>query len=133
MVLLLALPLLVVTACHHSMPDGSATFGKLVMAANVDANNAPTALADTFSPTQKTIYLVAEARDVAAGTRLAASWTRDGTPVQVSDDIVTSQPYHNSNIEFHLNAGTDGFTPGSYKVQLIVNGQPGPSASFSVK
>ena len=132
-VLCLAIPLLVMTACHHSVPDGSATFGKVVMAANVDANNAPTALADTFSPTQKTIYVVAEAKDVAQGTRLAASWTRDGTPVQVSDDVVTSQPYHNSNIEFHLNAGADGFAPGNYKVELIVNGQVGPSANFSVK
>lgn len=135
LLLALVIPMLVFTACHHSTTtaDNSVTFGKVVTAANVDANNAPTALADTFSPTQKTIYVVAEALQVAPGTRIAASWTRDGTPVQVSDEVVASQGYHNTNIEFHLNAGADGFTPGSYKVGLIVNGQPGPSANFTVK
>ncbi len=135
LMLCLAIPLLVVTACHRTTTtaDSSATFGKVVTAANVDSNNAPTALSDTFSPTQKTIYVVAEALEVAQGTRLSASWTRDGTPVQVSNEIVTDQPYHNSNIEFHLDAGTDGLMTGNYKVQIIINGQPGPSASFAVK
>jgi hypothetical protein len=125
--------LVFLAACSRTMPDSSVTFGKIVTAANVDANNAPTALANTFSPSQKTVYVVAEAKQVAPGTKLAASWTRDGTPVQVSDEVVASQGYHDSNIEFHLNAGADGFTPGNYKVQLLVNGQPGPSADFSVK
>ena len=131
----LAIPLLVVTACNRTTttPDSSVTFGKLVTAANVDANNAPTALADTFSPAQKTVYVVAEAQQVAPGTRLAASWTRDGTPVQVSDPVVAAQGYHNTNIEFHLNAGADGFIPGNYKMQLIINDQPGPTASFTIK
>ena len=57
------------------------TFGKLVIAASVDANSTPTALADTFSPSQKTIFVVAKAKQVTPGTRIAASWTRDGTPV----------------------------------------------------
>lgn len=130
-VMLLALP-----ACDRkptTTPDSSVTFGKLVIAANVDANNAPTALADTFSPSQKTIFVVAEAKQVAPGTRIAASWTRDGTPVEVSNEVVATQGYHNTNIEFHLNAGTDGFAPGSYKVQLIVNGTHGPSANYTVK
>ena len=131
----LTLALFAFTACNRTTTtaDSSVTFGKLVTAAGVDANNAPTALADTFSPSQKTIYLVAEAKQVAPGTRLSASWTRDTTPVQVSDDVVATQGYQNTNIEFHLNAGTDGFAPGNYEVTLIINGQPGPSAHFTVK
>jgi len=77
--------------------------------------------------------VVAEAKQVAPGTRLSATWTRDGTPVQVSDDMIATQGYHDTNIEFHLNAGVDGFLPGNYKVQLIINGQPGPSDSFTIK
>lgn len=129
----IAIPLLVVTACHHSTVDSSVTFGKLVIAAGVDANNAPTAISDTFSPSQKTIYVVADAQDVAPGTKLAASWTRDNIPVQVSDDVIADKGYHNTNIEFHLDAGAGGFATGNYKVQLMVNGQPGPSATFTVK
>lgn len=132
----LAIPLLIVTACNRTTtttPDSSVTFGKVVTAADVDSNNAPTALADTFSPTQKTVYVVAEAKQVAPGTRLSASWTRDGTPVQVSNEIVATQGYQNTNIEFHYNPDSGGFLPGNYKVQLIINGQPGPSANFTVK
>jgi len=134
-VLALAISLLVSTGCNRTTttPDSSVTFGKLVIAANVDANNAPTALADTFSPSQKTIYVVAEAKQIAPGTRIAASWTRDGTPVEVSSEVVATQGYHNTNIEFHLNAGTNGFAPGNYKVELIINGTPGPSARYTVK
>ena len=131
----LGISLLVSTGCHRTTttPDSSVTFGKLVTAANVDANNAPTALADTFSPSQKTIFVVAEAQQIAPGTRIAASWTRDGTPVEVSKEVVATQGYHNTNIEFHLNADTNGFAPGNYKVQLTINGTPGPSARYTVK
>jgi hypothetical protein len=131
----IALSLFLTTGCNRTTTtaDSSVTFGNLVTAANVDANNAPTALADTFSPSQKTIYVVAEAKQVAPGTRIAASWTRDGKPVEVSNEVVARQGYRNTNIEFHLNAGTDGFAPGSYKVELLVNGNPGPSARYVVK
>ncbi len=113
--------------------DASVTFGKLVTAANVDTNNAPTALSDTFSTSQKTIYAVAEAKQIAPGTRIAASWTRDATPVEVAKEVIADQGYHNTNIEFHLTSGAEGFAPGRYKVELIVNGTPGPAAHFTVK
>ena len=86
-------------ACSKS-PDSSVTFGNVVTASSVDSSNAPTALADTFSTQQKTIYVVAEGKDVAPGTRLAANWSRDGTVIQVSNEITADQGYHNSNIEF---------------------------------
>lgn len=136
----LSIPLVFTTACDRTtpmptttMPDSSVMFGKLVTAANVDANNAPTALADTFSTSQKTVYVVAEAKEIAPGTRIAASWTRDGSPVEVSNEVVATKGYRNTNIEFHLNSGPNGFVPGIYKVQLLVNGAPGPSALYTVK
>ena len=136
-----ALPLLglvtllfVFTACNRSKsPDSMVTFGKVVIAADVDSSNAPTALADTFSTQQKTIYVVAEAKEVAPGTRLSANWYKDGQALQVSNEVVAAQGYHDTNIEFHMNPGADGWLPGSYKVQIIVNGNPGPEASFSIK
>lgn len=135
MLLAISLTLLAFTGCNRTTttPDSSITFGKLVTAANVDANNDPTALSDTFSPNQKTIFVVADAQQIAPGTRIAASWTRDGTPVEVSNEVVASQGYHNTNIEFHLNSGSNGFAPGNYKVELIINGVPGPSARYTVK
>ena len=124
--------LCVFTACNKS-PDSSVTFGKVVTASDVDSSNAPTALADTFSTRQKVIYVVAEAKEIAPGTRLAANWSHDGTVVQVSNEVTAAQGYHNSNIEFHMNPGADGWVPGNYTVQIIVNGQAGPKASFTIK
>ena len=122
----------VFTACNKS-PDSSVAFGKVVTASDVDSSNAPTALADTFSTQQKVIYVVAEAKEIAPGTRLAANWSHDGTVVQVSNELTAAQGYHNSNIEFHMNPGANGWIPGNYTVQIIVNGQPGPKASFTIK
>lgn len=124
---------LAVTSCKRTVPDASVTFGKLVTTSNVDAKNAPTALAEVFSPQQKTIYVVAEAKDIAPGTRLASNWFRDGTLFKVSDEVVATHGYHDTNIEFHLDPGAEGWLPGKYKVQILANGQTGPSASFTIK
>ena len=120
-------------SCRRTVPDGSVVFGRVVTAANVDSNNAPTAVADLFSSRQNTVYVVAEAKDIAPGTRLSANWLRDGTVIQVSSEMIAAQGYHNTNIEFHMSPGVDGWLPGNYKVQIIANGQMGPSASFTVK
>lgn len=129
---LLAVPLFAFTACNRTV-DNSVTFGKVVTASEVDSTNAPTALATTFSPQQKTVYVVAEAKSVAPGTRLGANWMREGNVVQVSNEVVADKGYHDTNIEFHMNPGADGWVPGNYKVQLIVNGKPGPDTSFTIK
>ena len=46
---------LAVVSCRHTVPDKSVVFGNIVTASNIDSNNAPTALADVFSPRQNTI------------------------------------------------------------------------------
>jgi hypothetical protein len=127
-------PIFVFTSCHRNgSPDSAVVFGKIVTASGVDSSNAPTALADTFSPQQKTIYVVAEAKEVAPGTHLSANWSRDGQPVQVSNEVVAAEGYNDTNIEFHMNPGAGGWLPGNYKVQIVVNGNPGPEASFLIK
>lgn len=122
-----------VTACQRKTVDSSVSFGSVVTAASVDANNSPTALSDTFSPQQKTVYVVAEAKDIAPGSRLSARWSHEGKVVQVSDVVTSAQGYHNSNIEFHMNPGAEGWIPGKYTVQIMVNDQPGPTANFTIK
>ncbi|HEY5893290.1 MAG TPA: hypothetical protein VIT91_08680 [Chthoniobacterales bacterium] len=119
-------------ACDKS-GDNAASFGKVVTASEVDSNNAPTALSDTFSTQQRVIYIVAEAKELAPGTRLAAKWSRDGTVVQISDEVIATQGYRNSNVEFHMTPGVTGWMPGKYTAQIMVNGQPGPKTTFIVK
>ena len=122
-----------VIACRQAVPDASVHFGNVVTAANIDSNNAPTALADVFSSRQSAIYVVIEARDIAPGTRLSANWLREGTVVQVSNEVIATQGYHNTNIEFHMNPGSDGWLTGNYSVQILENGQVGANAKFTVK
>ena len=125
--------LIAVVSCRHTVPDASVVFGNIVTAANIDSNNAPTALADVFSPRQNTIYAVIEAKDVALGTRLSANWLREGTIVQVSNEVIATQGYHNTNIEFHMNPGAAGWLTGNYAVQILANGQVGANAKFTIK
>jgi len=122
-----------VASCNKTSPDHSVVFGKIVTAADVDANNSPTAVVDVFSPQQKTIYVVAEGKNIAAGTKLSANWAREGTVLQVSNEVTAQTGYHDSNIEFHMSPGVDGWMPGHYTVQLIINGQGGPKVGFTIK
>ena len=86
-----------------------------------------------FSTRQKTIYIVLEARNIPPGTRLLSNWMREGSVIQVSNEMLTAQGYHNANLEFHINSGADGWQPGNYQVRIMTNGQPGPSAKFVIK
>lgn len=123
--------LLLVSGCKQSNP--AVSFGKAVVAAQVDSNNAPTALADSFSTNQKTIYFVVEAKSVAAGSHLRAKWMKDGTVIQESNEVVAAQPYNNTNIEFHMDPGASGWLPGNYTVQILADDKPGPEAGFTIK
>lgn len=114
-----------------------AQFGEVVMAGAIGAQNVPRDVRDSFSRNDPIIYVVADVQRVEPGTTVFARWFREGEPFEDSATITADRLYENTYLEFHLepeaNTTLEALEPGNYSVQIYVNGNPGPSADFTVQ
>lgn len=121
-----------------SAPENTALesieFGDVVTAAGIGSGNAPQQVRDEFSlANDPIIYVVAEVQRVEQGTTLFSRWSRDGDVFEDSPTITADQDYTDTYLEFHIEPIEGDFEPGDYTVQIYVNGNPGPSADFTVE
>jgi len=112
-----------------------AELGELVTAQSIDTanHNAPVNPTSTFNSLNQAIYAVVEAQRIDAGTTMFARWSRDGKPFEDSDEIKADKQYQNTYVEFHLEPTNKAIDPGSYTVQVFVNGNPAKQANFTVE
>jgi hypothetical protein len=96
----------------------------------------PIGTTDTFPPGQEVIHTVVAVADAPAGTSVKAVWivvdVGDFAPpnTQVSEtetDVEGSQ-----NVDFMLQAGSGGFPPGAYQVDIYLNDNLDRTLNFSV-
>jgi hypothetical protein len=88
------------------------------------------AAADTFKPTD-TIFAVVSTEGSAASSVIAVKWTyQDGQTVK--EDSRTIAPTGPATTEFSIQKPS-GWPKGDYKVDVSVDGKPGPSKSFKVQ
>ena len=119
-------------------PSGAtagAELGQLVTAESIDTanHNAPVNQTTTFNRLNQAIYAVVEAQRIDAGTTLFARWSRDGKPFEDSTEVKADKQYQNTYVEFHLEPTNKAIDPGSYTVQVFVNGNPAKQANFTVQ
>lgn len=108
--------------------------GEVVTAGAIGEGNAPQDIRNTFSTGDPIIFVVAQAASVDAGTTVFARWSRDGTPLEDTAPLTADRLYTDTYIEFHIEpANGTQFQAGEYSVQIYVNGNPGPSTTFSVR
>ncbi len=111
----------------------SVEFGDVVTAAGIGSGNSPQQVRDEFSSNNDSIiYVVADVERIDAGTTVFSRWSRDGEVFEDSPTITAEQDYTDTYLEFHIEPVSGGFEPGDYTVQLYVNGNPGPSTTFTV-
>jgi hypothetical protein len=104
----------------------------VVMAKGVGANDCALAAVTSFSTTDTAIYVVATAANIAPGTRLASRWFREGTEV-ILHDFTPNFAINQSCVWFFIDSTETTFSPGSWSVQLEINGIPaGPPVAFSI-
>jgi hypothetical protein len=85
---------------------------------------------DTFAP-KDTIFAVVSTDGSAPAAIIAVKWTyRDGQTVK--EDSKTIAPTGPATTEFSIQKPS-GWPKGDYKVEVTVDGKPGPSKSFQVK
>lgn len=106
----------------------------VVSSSGLDADSCPIDRASSFAPSDS-IYIVAEASDVPAGTDIFARLSYEEEPVEDSVLITADQDYFDTCIYFVFEAtsGAEVLNRGQYSAQLIVNGNPGPSVDFEVQ
>jgi hypothetical protein len=142
--ILLALMLLL-SACSFGLNRGNAEptpnanfggteLGDVVTAGAIGGDNEPRDERDTFSTGDPIIYAVTLAERVEPGTSVFARWTRNGEPFEDTPTITADRLYEDTYLEFHIEP-TNGtaLEPGEYSVQFYVNGNPGPTADFTVE
>jgi hypothetical protein len=84
---------------------------------------------DTFSPND-TIYASVETQGASPSTTLSARWTfQDGQTV--SEETQSIAPTGPAITEFHVSK-PDGLPPGSYKVEIMLDGASVRTATFKV-
>jgi hypothetical protein len=112
-----------------------AELGRIVTAQSIDTanHNAPVNETSTFNSLNQTIYAVVEAQRIDPGTTMFARWSRDGQPFEDSAEIKADKQYQNTYVEFHLEPTNKAIDPGSYTVQVFVNGNPAKQANFTVQ
>jgi hypothetical protein len=106
--------------------------GEVVTARTLKTKNQPGEVTTQFSQSEPVIYAVTQGRQVPQGTHIFARWSRDGQPIEDTNEIVADRTYQDTYIEFHIAPSGVALTPGDYTVQFFVNGNPGPMAEFTV-
>jgi hypothetical protein len=107
--------------------------GAFVTAKSIGTGNAPQNVTSTFNSTD-TVYAVVQVQQFAQGNRVFARWSVNGSVREDTQEITADRDYSNTYLEFHIQ-GTNGaaLPTGNWTVQLFVNSNPGPIASFQVQ
>lgn len=85
---------------------------------------------DTFSP-KDTIFAAVSTDGSAASSVIAVKWTF-GDGQTVKEDLKTIAPTGPAVTEFSIQKAT-GWPKGNYKIDVTVDGKPGPSKTFKVE
>lgn len=110
-------------------PVPAARLEKISVTKSVNADKSPGEAAASFGK-KDTVYVSFWMADVPAGTEVKARWS-DPSGKQLTEDKITTDKAGSGYSEFHA-AKKSGWTPGTYKVDLFVNGQPAGTVNFTV-
>jgi len=107
--------------------------GAFVTARSIGSGNAPQNVTSTFNSTD-TVYAVVQVQQFAQGNRIFARWSANGTVREDTQEITADRDYSNTYLEFHIQGTNSVALPtGNWTVQLIINGNPGPTANFTIQ
>jgi protein-disulfide isomerase len=109
-------------------------FDTFVSAPGVDSNGCALNPTTTFPRSTAVVYIVTPASDVPAGTMLFARLSRDGVPIEDTDQLTAQQDYQDVCVWFAFDAETSAevLQSGSYTAEVFVNGISAGTIAFTV-
>lgn len=118
------------TAAPTAVPAPAVTVTDLSLGKSVGADKKVQTPTDTFSP-KDTIFAAVSTDGSAASSVIAVKWNF-GEGQTVKEDSKTIAPTGPTVTEFSIQK-PKGWPKGSYKVEVTVDGKPGPSKTFMVR
>lgn len=113
-----------------AVPAPAITVTDVSLGKSVGADKKVQTPTDTFAP-KDTIFASVSTDGTAPTSTIAVKWTfQDGQTVK--EDSKTITPTGPAATEFSIQK-PGGWPKGTYKVEVTVDGKPGPSKSFTVK
>jgi hypothetical protein len=113
-----------------AVPAPAVSVTDLSLGKSVGADKKVQTPTDTFSP-KDTIFAAVTTAGSAQSSVISVKWTF-GDGQTVKEDSKTITPTGPAVTEFSIQKPT-GWPKGNYKVELTVDGKPGPSKSFKVQ
>ena len=110
-------------------PVPSARLERITVTKSVGADKSPGEAAASFGK-KDTVYVSFWVASAPVGTELKARWS-DPKGTQLTEDTIVTDKAGDGYTEFHA-AKKSGWAPGTYKVDLFLNGQPAGSTTFTV-
>lgn len=95
----------------------------------VNADDSPGEVASTFAKSD-TVYVSMWTASAPVGTEITARWFGPDGQQVTEDKIVTDRP-GDGYTSFHA-ANVNGWAPGTYRVEILVNGAPAGSTTFTI-
>jgi hypothetical protein len=112
-----------------SAPAAGARVERITVAKAVNADDSPGEAASTFGKND-TVYVSMWTASTPVGTEISARWLGpDGQ--QITEDKIVTDRAGDGYTSFHV-ANTNGWTPGTYRVEILLNGAPAGSTTFTV-
>ena len=102
---------------------------RITIAKAVNTDDSPGEAAVAFGA-KDTVYVSMWTADTPVGTEIAARWFGpDGQ--QITEDKIVTDRAGDGYTSFHA-ANTNGWKPGTYRVDILLNGAPAGSTTFTV-
>lgn len=95
----------------------------------VNTDDSPGEVVTTFGKSD-TVYVSMWTASAPVGTEITARWFGPDGQQVTEDKIVTDRP-GDGYTSFHA-ANVNGWTPGTYRVDILVNGAPAGSTTFTI-
>jgi hypothetical protein len=125
-----ATPVVEPTAGPTAVPAPAVTVTDVSLGKSVGSDKKIQNPTDTFSP-KDTIFAAVSTDGSAPSSTIAVKWTF-GDGQTVKEDSRTIAPTGPAVTEFSIQK-PKGWPKGNYKIDVTVDGKPGPSKSFTVK
>ncbi|PWH14895.1 MAG: hypothetical protein DDG58_12195 [Ardenticatenia bacterium] len=119
-------------ASPATSPAQGASFNNLIVAAGIDANNQPVSPGTTFSAARKPLYVFFEYRNMSPRFTWGHIWLRDN---QILNRVEENWPagWGTAGRAWIYYTPEVSYLPGTYQVQLLINGQVVATTTFTIR
>ncbi len=115
-----------------SVPLPGASFSNLIVAAGIDANNWPVSPGTTFSAVRRPLYVFFEYRNMSPQLSWGYVWLRENQELnRVEENWPANWGSTGRAWIYYTPEAT--YLPGTYQVQLLLNGQVVATTTFTIK